>query len=63
MQCNAGGVIIISHDAQLLSRVCADDERSEVLVVEDGRVRKYAGDFEDYRQELIREINAELDED
>ena len=49
--------------AQLLSRVCADDERSEVLVVEDGRVRKYAGDFEDYRQELIREINAELDED
>ena len=25
-----GGVIVISHDAQLLSRICADEERSEV---------------------------------
>mmetsp|Transcript_25706 Transcript_25706/g.56007 ORF Transcript_25706/g.56007 Transcript_25706/m.56007 type:complete len:749 (-) Transcript_25706:104-2350(-) len=58
-----GGVIVISHDAQLLSRLCADEERSQVLVVEDGKLRQYAGDFEDYRSELIREIQAELDED
>ena len=25
-----GGVIVISHDAQLLSRICADEERSQV---------------------------------
>ena len=61
--CRAGGVIVISHDAQLLSRLCEDEERSQVLVVEDGKIRQYAGDFEDYRAELIREITAELDED
>jgi ATP-binding cassette subfamily F protein 1 len=25
-----GGVVVISHDAQLLSRLCADEERSQV---------------------------------
>ncbi|GAX85748.1 hypothetical protein CEUSTIGMA_g13163.t1 [Chlamydomonas eustigma] len=58
-----GGVVVISHDSQLLSRLCADEERSEVLVVEDGKIRKYNGDFEDYRTELIKEIQAELDEE
>mmetsp|Transcript_28799 Transcript_28799/g.52898 ORF Transcript_28799/g.52898 Transcript_28799/m.52898 type:complete len:685 (-) Transcript_28799:233-2287(-) len=59
----SGGVVIISHDAQLLSRVCADEERSQVLVVEDGKIRSYPGDFEDYRSELIKEIAADLDEE
>lgn len=27
-----GGVIVISHDSQLLSRLCMDEERSEVRV-------------------------------
>ena len=27
-----GGVVVISHDAQLLSRLCADEERSQVGV-------------------------------
>ncbi|KAG2501866.1 hypothetical protein HYH03_000364 [Edaphochlamys debaryana] len=58
-----GGVIVISHDAQLLQKLCEDEERSQVLVVEDGKIRQYPGDFEDYRAELIREITAELDED
>jgi hypothetical protein len=35
----------------------------QVLVVEDGKIRKYNGDFEDYRTELIKEIQAELDEE
>jgi ATP-binding cassette subfamily F protein 1 len=26
----SGGVVVISHDSQLLSRLCADEERSEV---------------------------------
>ena len=58
-----GGVIVISHDAQLLARLCADEERSQVLVVEDGMIRQYNGDFDDYRTELIKEIQAEMDED
>lgn len=58
-----GGVVVISHDAQLLSRLCADEEHAEVWVVEDGRIRTYDGDFEDYRNELIKEITAELDAD
>ena len=58
-----GGVVVISHDAQLLARLCADEERSEVWVVEDGRIRGYDGDFEDYRNELIKEIRDELDAD
>jgi ATP-binding cassette subfamily F protein 1 len=31
--------------------------------VEDGTIRQYPGDFEDYKNELIREIAAEMDED
>jgi ATP-binding cassette subfamily F protein 1 len=58
-----GGVIIISHDSRLLSRVCDDAERAEVWIVEDGHVENYDGDFEDYKSELIKEIAAELDAD
>jgi ATP-binding cassette subfamily F protein 1 len=58
-----GGVIIISHDSRLLSRVCDDAERAEVWIVEDGQVENYDGDFDDYKNELIKEIAAELDED
>ncbi len=35
----------------------------QVLVVEDGKIRQYPGDFDDYRNELIKEITAELDEE
>lgn len=58
-----GGVVVISHDAQLLSRLCADEEHSQVLIVEDGTMKKFPGDFEDYRNMLIKEIAAELDEE
>lgn len=58
-----GGVVIISHDSKLLSRVCDDAERSEVWIVEDGQVAEYDGYFEDYKDELIAEIAADLDEE
>lgn len=58
-----GGVVIISHDARLLQRVCEDESRSEVWIVEDGQVKFYKGDFEDYRNELIAEITEEMDRD
>ncbi len=58
-----GGVIIISHDARLLARVCDDAERAEVWIVEGGKVQNYDGDFADYKAALTREIAAEMDAD
>lgn len=58
-----GGVIIISHDSQLLSQVCNDDERSEVWVVDNGEIERYDGYFEDYKAELVKEIHDELEDD
>lgn len=58
-----GGVVVISHDSQLLSTVCDDAESSEVWLVEDGRVERFNGYFEDYKESLIKEIAAEMDED
>lgn len=56
-----GGVVTISHDSRLLSRMCRDEERSQVLLVEDGTVKKFPGDFDDYKNTLVEEIAAELD--
>ena len=58
-----GGVVVISHDSRLLSSICEDVERSEVWIVDDGEIEFYSGDFEDYRDELIKEISAELEEE
>lgn len=58
-----GGVLIISHDARLISRVCDDEEVSEVWIVEDGTVKKYHGTFDEYKDELMDEIIKEQDED
>ena len=58
-----GGVICISHNTQLLSRVCDDAERAEVWLVEDGKVMEYDGMFEDYKDDLLAEITADLEED
>ena len=41
-----GGVVVISHDSQLLSRVCDNAEQAEVWLVEDGTVMRYDGYFE-----------------
>uniref|UniRef100_A0A0D9ZRV4 ABC transporter domain-containing protein n=1 Tax=Oryza glumipatula TaxID=40148 RepID=A0A0D9ZRV4_9ORYZ len=43
----AGGVVIVSHDSRLVSRVCDDEERSALWVVQDGTVRPYDGTFAD----------------
>lgn len=40
----------------------ATAEAAEVWIVEDGEVHPWDGDFEDYKDELVREIAAELDE-
>ncbi|PAN48700.1 hypothetical protein PAHAL_9G399900 [Panicum hallii] len=57
-----GGVVLVSHDSRLISRVCEDEQRSEIWVVEDGTVKKYDGTFEDYKDELMEEIKKEVEE-
>ena len=41
--------------------MCEDEERSEVWIVDDGTITNYPGDFDDYRNELVMEIAADLD--
>lgn len=57
-----GGVILVSHDSRLISRVCEDEEKSEIWVVENGTVEAFPGTFEEYKEELQREIRAEVDD-
>ncbi|XP_024385022.1 ABC transporter F family member 4 [Physcomitrium patens] len=57
-----GGVVLVSHDSRLISRVCSEEENSEVWVVEDGKVRKYPDSFDDYKKELTEEIRAEVED-
>ncbi|KAF5733610.1 ABC transporter F family member 4 [Tripterygium wilfordii] len=57
-----GGVVLVSHDSRLISRVCDDEERSQIWVVEDGTVMTFPGNFEEYKEELQREIKAEVDD-
>lgn len=57
-----GGVVLVSHDSRLISRVCEDEEKSETWVVDNGAVRKFPGTFEEYKEELQKEIKAEVDE-
>ncbi|GAV61028.1 ABC_tran domain-containing protein [Cephalotus follicularis] len=57
-----GGVVLVSHDSRLISRVCDDEEKSEIWVVEDGTVRNFPGTFEEYKEELQREIKEEVDD-
>lgn len=58
----SGGVVLVSHDSRLISRVCDDEERSQLWIVEDGTVRTFPGTFEEYKEELQKEIKAEVDE-
>lgn len=54
-----GGIVLISHDQRLLKRVC------DVLWVIEGdqKVRRYDGGFEEYRQELIDQMDDSLFEE
>ncbi|KAL6977293.1 ABC transporter F member 4 [Sarracenia purpurea var. burkii] len=64
-----GGVVlveftggVVSHDSRLISRVCDDEERSEIWVVENGTVRTFPSNFEEYKEELLKEIRAEVED-
>ncbi|KAI3826067.1 hypothetical protein L1987_00109 [Smallanthus sonchifolius] len=57
-----GGVVLVSHDSRLISRVCDDEEKSQIWVVENGSVEEFDGTFEDYKEEILKEIRAEVDD-
>ncbi|XVF04843.1 hypothetical protein REPUB_Repub05bG0120300 [Reevesia pubescens] len=57
-----GGVVLVSHDSRLISSVCEDEEKSQIWVVDNGTVKTFPGTFEDYKDELLREIRAEVDD-
>ena len=46
-----GGVIVISHDMELITRTSC-----ELWVCEDGYVKKFGGDYDDYYQYVINEM-------
>ncbi|KAI3878844.1 hypothetical protein MKX03_000654 [Papaver bracteatum] len=57
-----GGVVLVSHDSRLISRVCGDEEKSQIWIVDDGTVKSFTGMFEEYKEDLQKEIKAEVDE-
>ncbi|KAL6501436.1 ABC transporter F member 4 [Orobanche gracilis] len=57
-----GGVVLVSHDSRLISRVCEDLKRSQIWIVEGGTVRFYDGTFDEYKEDLQKEIKAEVDD-
>ncbi|KAJ4904815.1 ABC transporter F family member 4 [Raphanus sativus] len=58
----SGGVVLVSHDSRLISRVCEDEEKSQIWVVEDGTVSFFDGTFEEYKKELQIQIREEVNE-
>jgi ATPase subunit of ABC transporter with duplicated ATPase domains len=47
----AGGVLVISHDQHFIKQIC-----NEIWVVENQTVRPFPGNFDDYKQHVIRGI-------
>ena len=46
-----GGVVLVSHDERLISLVC-----NEMWVVGDGGVEKWEGDFEEYKNMIMKQM-------
>lgn len=49
----SGGVLLITHDARLISAVC-----DEIWICDKRRVNKFPGDFRAYRAQMVRELKA-----
>jgi len=50
-----GGVLIVSHDARLITQT-----ECTLWVVEDQNVNQIEGDFEDYKQEILESLGEEV---
>ena len=47
-----GGVVLVSHDAKLISELECD-----LYICDNKKITKYDGDFEDYKEKIIQETN------
>lgn len=47
-----GGVLVVSHDEHFISSVC-----NEIWIVRDQSVKKFKGNFENYKEMLRKEMN------
>ena len=45
----SGGIVVVSHDQHFVSSVC-----EEIWVIKKGRLKKFPGDFTEYRRTLVR---------
>ena len=50
-----GGVIIVSHDSRL---IC--ETNCQLWVVEEQTLNEIDGDFDDYREEILKELGEEI---
>ncbi|PWA78233.1 hypothetical protein CTI12_AA219460 [Artemisia annua] len=57
----SGGVVVVSHNSRLVSRVCEDQEKSEIWEVDNGRVERFDGSYEEYEENLMKEIRVEVE--
>ena len=51
-----GGVLVITHNVELINKVC-----DEIWLIEDQQVRRFPGEFEEYRDKLAEELNEIVD--
>mmetsp|Transcript_17338 Transcript_17338/g.26835 ORF Transcript_17338/g.26835 Transcript_17338/m.26835 type:complete len:345 (-) Transcript_17338:853-1887(-) len=52
-----GGVVLVSHDARLIKEAVESHERGEIWVVEQGSVKIFDGDMDDYQEKVLVEMN------
>jgi ATP-binding cassette subfamily F protein 3 len=52
-----GGVMVVSHDEYFVSKTC-----TELWVVDSGRVTRFRGNFEDYKQQTSAETHKRVEE-
>ncbi|KAF2301315.1 hypothetical protein GH714_022631 [Hevea brasiliensis] len=55
-----GGVVLVSHDSRLISRVCENEERSEIWVVENGTVNAYPAHLRNTRKSYRGKLKQRL---
>lgn len=46
-----GGVLVVTHDARLVSSVC-----ETIVVCEHGRVAEFKGEYEEYRKQMLTAV-------
>mmetsp|Transcript_64749 Transcript_64749/g.127361 ORF Transcript_64749/g.127361 Transcript_64749/m.127361 type:complete len:96 (+) Transcript_64749:1-288(+) len=48
-----GGVVVVTHDQHFVEKVC-----KQLWVVGGGKVRKFPGEFKDYKAEVLRDLKT-----